>query len=114
MTTMRILLRYWWRLRARGHANLYHPADVTPTVDGFLVECSCGGHGQVQSNGDRTSTVTDTTCPLWAWRWRCLLVSMPAARTIARLRGWNEITWSFLVDLRRGIVQMTKLIKSSP
>jgi hypothetical protein len=30
------------------------------------------------------------------------------------LRGWNEITWSFLVDLRRGIVQMTKLIKSSP
>jgi hypothetical protein len=32
----------------------------------------------------------------------------------AQLRGWNEITWSFLVDLRRGIVQMTKLIKSSP
>jgi hypothetical protein len=29
------------------------------------------------------------------------------------VRGWNEITWSFLVDLRRGIVQMTKLIKSS-
>jgi hypothetical protein len=30
------------------------------------------------------------------------------------LRGWNEITWSFRVDLRPKIGQMTKLIKSSP
>jgi hypothetical protein len=30
------------------------------------------------------------------------------------LRGWNEITWSFRVDLRPKISQMTKLIKSSP
>jgi hypothetical protein len=29
-------------------------------------------------------------------------------------RGWNEITWSFRVDLRPKIGQMTKLIKSSP
>jgi hypothetical protein len=31
-----------------------------------------------------------------------------------QLRGWNEITWSFRVDLRPKIGQMAKLIKSSP
>jgi uncharacterized protein with PIN domain len=30
------------------------------------------------------------------------------------LRGWNETTWPFLLFSRRGIVEMTKLMKSSP
>lgn len=78
-------MRAWWRLRAWWHANLYRPAMVMPTEEGFIVECSCGGHGQVRRNGDGTSTVTDATCPLWRYRLRCRpLLTLPRARTVQR------------------------------
>jgi len=76
-------LRYWWRLRAWWHANLYHPAEITLTEDGFLVECSCGGHGQVARNGDGTFTVTAATCLLWKWRLQCKPI-LPGARAMVR------------------------------
>ncbi len=80
-------MKPWWRLRAWWHANLYHPTEVTPTGDdGFLVECSCGGHGQIRRNGDGTSTVTDATCPLWKWRLLCKPDLLPTA-TIAKGAG---------------------------
>lgn len=73
----------WWRLRAWWHANLYQPAAVVPGEDGrFIVECSCGGHGEVRSNGDGTATVTDATCPLWAWRYRVRPLLLPVVRVI--------------------------------
>lgn len=78
-------MRAWWRFRAWLHANLFHPTAVTTSDgDGFLVECSCGGHGQIERQGDGTVKVTEATCPLWKYRLRCRPLLLPAARTVRR------------------------------
>lgn len=78
-------MRAWWRFRAWLHANLFHPTEVTPAGDdAFLVECSCGGHGQVRLNGDGNATVTEATCPLWKYRLRCRPLLLPTARMVHR------------------------------
>lgn len=77
-------MKAWWRLRAWWHAQLFHPTEVMPAPDGaLLIECSCGGHGQVKRNDDGTATVTEATCPLWRWRFLCRpVIELPKARAL--------------------------------